>query len=58
MLAVNEQTKALIEKLEKESHDASEGDVTTCEDSTKFAGHVYQLAKKLLSWLVRYPINN
>ena len=53
MLAVNEQTKSLIEKLERESQKANDGDITTSEASMKFAGHVYQLAKKLLSWLVR-----
>jgi hypothetical protein len=53
VIVVNDHTKTLIDKLEKESRDGSEGDVTTSESSIKIAGQVYQLAKKLLSWLLR-----
>lgn len=54
VVIVNEKTKILIEQLEKESKDGQEEDVETSENSMKIAGDVYQLAKKLLSWLIRY----
>lgn len=53
VVAVNDQTKLLVNKLEKEGQHAVDGDVTTSEASTKIAIHVYQLTKKLLSWLLR-----
>lgn len=53
VVVVNDRTKMLIEQLEKECKEATEGDIQTTGDSMKMAGQVYQLAKKLLSWLIR-----
>ncbi|XP_028413398.1 microtubule-associated protein futsch-like [Dendronephthya gigantea] len=57
VVVVNSQTKKLIDKLEKEGLEASEGDVNTSQSSMKNAEQVYQLAKKLLSWLLRTPFS-
>lgn len=53
MIIVSNETKSLIEQLEKESSETGDQDVRTSESSMKMAASVYHLAKKLLSWLLR-----
>ncbi|XP_046849698.1 connector enhancer of kinase suppressor of ras 3-like [Xenia sp. Carnegie-2017] len=57
VIIVSNETKSLIEQLEKESSNAGDQDVRTSESSMKMAASVYHLAKKLLSWLLRSPFS-